>query len=130
MSPEEKERFKEKEKAHLRELIRLKRIARQARRTGAVGKALGEITGATERALTTQDEMASRLMQEAALSEARLEIALENAPESVAPSVDITATPRPEEAGSPAAEDETPPATKTKTIGPHLHSRTSDNDAT
>lgn len=130
MSPEEKERFKEKEKAHLRELIRLKRMARQARRTGAVGKALGEITGATERVLTTQDEMASRLMQEAALSEARMEIALENAPESVAPSMEVTATPRSEEAESPAVEDEASPATKTKTIGPHLHSRTSDNDAT
>ena len=127
MSPEEKESLKEKEKAHLRELMRLKHIARQARRTGILSKALNEITGATERALTTHDDTATRVMQEAALSEARLDIALENVQEPVVPLPETGTTLRPDETAHPGLGNEAPPATKT--IGPHLHSRASDYDA-
>ncbi len=125
MPAEERERLKEQEKAHLRELMRLKRMARRARHTREVGKALSEISGAMEEVLGTHSEMVTRITREAALSEARLDIALENVPETLTPLREAGRSPQPKMPDLPA-QSEAPPATKT--IGPHLHTRNSEND--
>ena len=124
MSAEDRERLKEKEKAHLRELQRLKRMARQVRRSSTIDQALGNITSTAADVLNTHDEITTQLTKEAALSEARLEIALENMPEldpSLPKPVHVEKTELPTPAKTPAA---------TKTIGPNLRTRTPDTDPT
>ena len=82
MTPEERERFKEAEKEHLRQLKKLKEQARLAQRRASVNKALSDMAGALKQdddPLDDHTEMMDRLALETAQQEARLEIALENA---------------------------------------------------
>ncbi len=81
MSPEEYERIKEAEKAHLRSLRHLKERARALRRRRSLGGALGRIAGA-QHVLDAGDEAADRLARETAHHEARLHVALEGAPDA------------------------------------------------
>ena len=78
MTPEEYQRFKEAEKEHLRKLRELKKSARDARRQQSLTQAIQNITGSAD-ALDTPDEMMDQLARETAMSEARLDIALEEA---------------------------------------------------
>ncbi len=77
MKPEEFEKLKEQHKAHLREINRLKGLARDAGRQGRLAQALGDIAGALD-SDTTYDEVMDTLNRETAQSEARFEIAQEN----------------------------------------------------
>lgn len=82
MTPEERERFKEAEKEHLRALKKLKEAAHQTRRRASVNQALANMAGALgqdDDPLDVHNEMRDKLELDTARQEARLEIALENA---------------------------------------------------
>ena len=82
MTPEEREKFKEAEKEHLRQLKQLKQKAHQARRQSSVNKALADMAGAIgqeEDPLGTYNEMLDKLEMDTARQEARFEIAMESA---------------------------------------------------
>ena len=82
MTPEERERFKEAEKEHLRALKKLKEAAHQTRRRASVNQALANMTGALgqeDDPLDVHNEMLDKLELDTARQEARIEIALENA---------------------------------------------------
>ena len=64
MTPEERERFKEAEKEHLRQLKKLKEQARLAQRRASVNKALSDMAGALKQdddPLDDHTEMMDRL---------------------------------------------------------------------
>ena len=77
MSPEEYERIKEQEKAHLREMKRLREQVADAQRKGRLASALGGIAGALSHGDDERGELVRKLQQDTALSEARMEMALE-----------------------------------------------------
>lgn len=77
MTPEEFERLKEQEKAHLRQLRDLKRQAADAGRLGRMASALEQMSGALTDGDATRNELVDRLSRDAAHTEARMEIALE-----------------------------------------------------
>jgi hypothetical protein len=79
MTPEEYQRLKETEKEHLRKIRQLKGMARQAERTRKTTGAVSDMVSSAERLLDEHREMTERLTHDAALQEARLEIALEAA---------------------------------------------------
>ena len=82
MTPEERERFKEAEKEHLRKLKKLKQAAHQTRRRASINKALSDMAGALgqeDDPTDAHNEMLDKLELDTARQEARLEIALENA---------------------------------------------------
>lgn len=76
MTPEEFERIKAQEKAHLREIQRLKALHKEASITGKITQALRSIFPSTE-ASATYDEMMGKLQRETAEAEARLDMARE-----------------------------------------------------
>ena len=75
MSPEEFERLKAEEKAHLRQLRALKQKHRDAQRMASSAKALGSMRDAALENET--DAMTRKLMEDAAHAEARFELATE-----------------------------------------------------
>ncbi|HYE95045.1 MAG TPA: hypothetical protein VD962_02450 [Rubricoccaceae bacterium] len=76
MTPEEFERLKEEEKAHLRQLRALKQQYRQAQRQRGM---LDALEGISKAGLDdTYDEMLDRLNRQNIEAEARFEVALEN----------------------------------------------------
>ncbi|MBE2185913.1 MAG: hypothetical protein IAE99_03975 [Rhodothermales bacterium] len=77
MTPEEFERIKEQEKAHLRQIRDLKRQASDAGRMGRLASALEQMSGALTGGDATRAEFVDRLSRDAAHTEARMEIALE-----------------------------------------------------
>lgn len=78
MSPEEYERIKEAEKAHLRSLRRLKGAVRALKRKQSVSDALSRLTGA-QQSLDDNEDLVDRLAQETAHYEARLDVAFDSA---------------------------------------------------
>lgn len=83
MTPEEFERFKSAEKEHLKKLRELKRAVRVLDRQRKIQDALTEMTEASSDVLQTQADMVERLAIETAEQEARLEIALDSAGETI-----------------------------------------------
>lgn len=77
MTPEEFERLKEQEKAHLRQLRDLKAQHRDVQRKKSIFDALRGLTRPDID--ETHDEQVGKLMQDAAMSEARLDLAMEGA---------------------------------------------------
>ena len=77
MTPEERRRLKDKELAHLREMQRLKRLARHIRRQKRLNQALSSITAALDQVTGPNDDVLSTLEAEKARSQARLDLALE-----------------------------------------------------
>lgn len=77
MTPDEFQRLKEQEKAHLRQLRDLKQQAAAAGRTGRLASALEQLSGALTDGDATRDEFVTRLQQGAAHTEARMELAME-----------------------------------------------------
>jgi hypothetical protein len=75
MSPEEFERIKAEEKAHLQKMRALKQQYRGAQRMASSAKALGAMRNPELEAET--DAMTDKLMRDAAMSEARFELATE-----------------------------------------------------
>ncbi|NBC00052.1 MAG: hypothetical protein GVY15_04250 [Bacteroidetes bacterium] len=76
MTNEEFERIKEEEKAHLRELRKLRHMAKQLRAKRSVQAALERMLHGSREVLDTHDEMVRRLAVETARHEARLDHAL------------------------------------------------------
>ena len=87
MSPEEYERIKASEKAHLMEMKRLKGLAAEAGRRGRMAAAIDAVTGSLTAGDDTREAMTRRLMEEAATGEARFEIAIEAQNEAAARAV-------------------------------------------
>jgi hypothetical protein len=77
MTPEEFERLKEQEKAHLRQLRDLKQQHRDVQRKKSIFDALRSLTRPDID--ETHDEQVGKVMQDAAMSEARLDLAMESA---------------------------------------------------
>lgn len=77
MSPEEYARIKEQEKAHLREMKRLREQLSDAQRKGRLASALGSIAGALTEGDDEREALTRKLHQDSARSEARMEVALE-----------------------------------------------------
>lgn len=84
MTPEEFQRLKEAEKAHLRKIRELKGLSRSAVRTKKITGAVTDMVSSMESLLEEHRDMTDRLSHDAALQEARLEIALESADERAA----------------------------------------------
>ena len=80
MKREDYERLKEDEKAHLREVRKLKKRLREAERTRSIGKALTDMksAGSTE----DFDDALAKVQLEALEQEARLDVVLESAEEA------------------------------------------------
>ena len=77
MSPEEYERIKASEKAHLLEMRRLKGLAADAARKGRLASALDGITGSLSAGDAERESTARRLLEDAARSEARFDLAVD-----------------------------------------------------
>ena len=77
MTPDEFEKIKAEEKAHLREMRRLKGLARGAEQKGRVASAFNKIVGGSAGALDALEQAMSRVGRDAAMGEARFEIATE-----------------------------------------------------
>ena len=82
MTSEAFEKIKEAEKAHLRKVRKLKMAVRQLERQKKISGAISEMTSSLEETLDVHDDMVQRLAADAALNEARLEIALEHTEET------------------------------------------------
>lgn len=82
MTAEEFEKIKQAEKEHLRKLRKLKDTVRQLERQKKVSRAISDMTSSITEKLDVHDEMVQRLAVDAALNEARLEIALEQSDEA------------------------------------------------
>ncbi len=83
MTPEQKRRFIEEEKAHLRKMRGLKVSARaRAMQAAAKNRINAMVTGFTSM-VDTHTEFVDRLQDETAVSEARLDMALEQKRESL-----------------------------------------------
>lgn len=78
MTPEEFDRIKKTEKEHLRKLKKLKEAHRQLERQKKMTDAVSELTTSMREKLDVHDDMMNRIGMDSALSEARLEMALES----------------------------------------------------
>jgi len=77
MTNEEFERLKEEEKAHLREIRKLRSMAKQLRVKRSVQAALDRMMKGSQEVLDTHDEMVRQLAVETARAEARFDVAME-----------------------------------------------------
>lgn len=73
---EEFERIKEEEKVHLRKLKELKQMLTGARRLNTTRASLDEMTSESERLLEENDALVRGLSQDAAIQDARMDMAL------------------------------------------------------
>lgn len=78
MTREEFERLKEAEKAHLRKLKELKQTLAGARRIQSSRQALDDMMSGSRDILDENDGLVERLSQDAAISEARVDMALDS----------------------------------------------------
>ena len=78
MTPEEYERFKEAEKAHLRKLKELKQAHHQLQRKARVTRAVTDMAEGISNLYDEHNEMVERLQHDTIHSEARMEVALDN----------------------------------------------------
>ena len=78
MTPEEYERFKEAEKAHLRKLRELKKTHQQLQRKAKVTRAVTDMAEGINSLYTEHEEMVEKLQSESFTAEARMEVALDN----------------------------------------------------
>lgn len=78
MTPEEYERFKEAEKAHLRKLKELKQQHHQLQRKAKVTRAVTDMAEGINGLYDEHNEMVERLQRDTIHSEARMEVALDN----------------------------------------------------
>jgi len=78
MTPEEYERFKEAEKAHLRKLRELKKTHQQLGRKARITGAVTDMAEGINNLFNEHEEMVDRLQRDSIESEARMEVALDN----------------------------------------------------
>ncbi len=81
MTPEEFERIKEAEKAHLRKLKELKQAVHQAERKKRISETLSNMAGGARDTLDENEALIEKLSFEAARHEARFDVAMEGSPE-------------------------------------------------
>lgn len=81
MTPEEYERFKEAEKEHLRKLKKLKEAARLLERQKKIANAVTGMSTSMQEKFDEHREMVDRLGMEAAMTEARMEVAMDSTEE-------------------------------------------------
>ena len=115
MDPKKRERLKEEELAHLREIQRLKRLAKHARRQKRLNQAMAEITGALDKVTGQDDGLLAEIEFESIRSEARIDMAMESKSNADAP-IDHE---KPQKVES-QAEENSDPAPQAKTIGSFL----------
>ena len=77
MTPEERRRFIEEEKAHLRKLRALNAAARNQSKLAGTRQRLADMVNDARKTLETHDEFRDKLDRETAVSEAKVELALE-----------------------------------------------------
>jgi hypothetical protein len=82
MTPEEFEKIKQAEKAHLRKIRELKNTVRQLERQKKITGAISDLTSSFQQKLDVHDEMMDRIAIDSARNEARLEMAMEKSEES------------------------------------------------
>ena len=78
MTPEEYERFKEAEKAHLRKLRELKKSHQQMQRKARITGAVTDMAEGINSLFNEHEEMVDKLQRDSIVSEARMEVALDN----------------------------------------------------
>ena len=78
MTPEEYERFKEAEKAHLRKLRELKQTHQQLKRKARITGAVTDMAEGINSLFNEHEEMVDKLQHDTIHSEARMEVALDN----------------------------------------------------
>ena len=91
MTPEEYERLKDEEKAHLRKLRDLKHAVRELERKKKLQSTLQDMSHRSSAMLDEQEKAVERLAQETALQQARLDVALDastSADDDPAPELD------------------------------------------
>lgn len=87
MTNEEYQRIKEAEKAHLRQIRELKGKLKSAQQFVKVKGALNEMESGVAAVSHTHEEMLDKIRQENALTEAKMEIAMENVPLQAQPTL-------------------------------------------
>jgi hypothetical protein len=134
MTPDEFEKIKAEEKAHLREMRRLKGMARSAEQKGRVASAFSKIVGGSAGALDALEQAMSRVGRDTAMDEARFEIATEGL--DLTPELDdealraeraralvaqmkgeLSAPPRTSPAASDTLDADAAPSASSKTLG-------------
>ena len=78
MTPEEYQKFKEAEKEHLRKIRELKKAQRSASRKSTVTKAVTGMATDMQDLFDENGQMIERLQMDSAMSEARMEVALDS----------------------------------------------------
>ena len=78
MTPEEYQKLKEAEKAHLRKIRELKKAQRSSSRKASVTNAVTGMASKMEELFSEHGEMVERLQMDSAMSEARMEVALDS----------------------------------------------------
>ena len=78
MTPEEYQKLKEAEKEHLRKIRELKKAQRSSSRKASVTNAVTGMASKMEELFTEHGEMVERLQMDSAMSEARMEVALDS----------------------------------------------------
>lgn len=78
MTPEEYEKFKEAEKAHLRKLREIKQAHHQASRKASVTRAVTDMASSMNHLFDENQEMVERLQMGTFQSEARLDVAMDS----------------------------------------------------
>ena len=78
MTPEEYERFKEAEKAHLRKLREVKKMRGQLSRKATITQAVTDMAEGVRALFNEHEEMVARLERDTFESEARLDVALDH----------------------------------------------------
>ena len=78
MTPEEYQKFKEAEKEHLRKIRDLKKAQRSASRKATVTKAVTGMATDMQGLFDEHGQMIERLQMDSAMSEARMEVALDS----------------------------------------------------
>jgi len=77
MTPEEREKFKEEEKAHLRKLRALRAAANRQRAVNNLRTKMADLTASVRDTLDTHAEFVDRLDVETARNEAMIELSME-----------------------------------------------------
>ncbi len=148
MTPDEFEKIKAEEKAHLREMRRLKGLVRASEQKGRVASAFSKIVSGSSGALDALEQAMNRVGRDTAMDEARFEIATEGLDLDASTEADdealrterakalvaqmkgeLSAPPRTSPAASDTLDDDAAPSASSKTLGRTPPVADSDPDA-
>ena len=118
MTPEEYERFKEAEKAHLRQLREVKKMHEKLSRKARITQAVTDMTEGVRALFNEHEEMIARLERDTFESEARLDVALDHmGADDIVPEEPEAADSEVEKASGSHAVDSSAEYPPEKTIG-------------